>query len=172
MIKFLSALLLLALISCTYKDSSPMSAIYRDHGPDPGQYDGSTGDTSQQWKQANFTSFELSLFSGLDTANLTNTQTPAELPNRQAPGYPNPFQHALFIATPFSLGPYDAVVAKYVVVDAAFRSVEARAYHITSSQSVLTIGANLHAGFYRVYVTFSASGNEHFLKYWGNIQKN
>lgn len=172
MSKFLSSLLLLAIFSCTYKDSSPMSAIYRDHGPDPSQYDGSTGDTSQQWKQTNFTSFELSLFSGLDTANLTNTITPAQLPTRQTPGYPNPFQHAMFIVAPFYLGPYDAVVAKYVIVDASFRSVEARAIRISSGQSVLTIGANLQAGFYRVYVTFSASGNEHFLNYWGNIQKN
>jgi len=171
MSKFIS-LLLFIFVSCTYKDNSPMSAIYRDHGPDPSQYDGSTGDTSKQWRQTDFTSFELSLFDALDTVNLAGTSTPAQLPTSQSPGFPNPFQHYMYVGTGFSLGPNDIIIAKYVIVDESFHAVEAGVRRITTGQFAWTIGANLQSRYYRVYVTYSASGNEHFYRFWGNIQKN
>lgn len=78
----------------------------------------------------------------------------------------------MFVGAGFGLGGNDVIVAKYVVVNGSFQIIETGTRRITSSQLVLTVGANLQAGYYRVYVTYSALGNEHFFNFWGNIQKN
>jgi len=155
----------LILAGCSYHDTSIVDAIYLDHGPDPSQYDGSTGNTANQWKETNFTSSEMALFNDLDTVKLEGTSS--TLIFRQLPAYPNPFQSVIIISTGFN----GSVIAKYVIVDSYFHPIQKKSIRLNIPSTSFQI-SNIPKGKYRIYVTYSTLGNEHFFKFWGNIWHN
>ncbi|MEP7166315.1 MAG: hypothetical protein ABI741_16560 [Ferruginibacter sp.] len=139
-----------------------------------------TGDA--QWQSKNFTSQELSLFSSLDTADLTGTSSPvAVLEHTYNFTYPNPFYissgHTLHFS--FTNGYSGPFVLKLVYVDNRMNPVfktavrmQAYAYpppNASSSNSIV-VKPVLSTGSFRLYYTLSSSNDPHFYKSWGNVQ--
>jgi hypothetical protein len=114
----------------------------------------------------------MALFRELDTAKLVGTSSP--LISRQSPAYPNPFQDLIVISTGFEQPFSGNVMAKYVIVDSFFHAIQKKSIllNIASASGCTFKIGDIPKGKYRIYVTYSTLGNEHFFKFWGNIWHN
>jgi len=136
------------------------------------------GDT--QWQSTTFTSQELSLFSSMDTANLTGTVMPGAVLRTQNFPFPNPFTTSHNLVLSFPNGYVGPFVLKMVYVDSLMNPLlkmstrwQATAYAppTASSFGVTITPTIVPVGRFRLYYTLSAASNPHFYKCWGNIQK-
>ncbi len=139
-----------------------------------------------QWQGKSFTAYELSLFSSLDTTNLSGTTTPmAVLDNsaRHNSIYPNPFNsnQFYFMKFGFTTGYTGQFVLKSVLVDSQMKPLiktVARLQAVWGPGNTSTsypIGISyfgISPGRYRLYYTLSSQANPHFFKCWGNVQEN
>jgi len=132
---------------------------------------GSSGNVADQWVSQNFTAAEMAMFNELDTTNLTGTSTPSQIILTAA--FPNPFRNYIIIASQCDPVYTGTIVVKYVVVNKFFDPIIKNSLRINYTQSYSPFEvANLSKGNYRIYVTYSAINNEHFFKFWGDIQSN
>jgi hypothetical protein len=123
-----------------------------------------------QWKNMSLSGSELSLFNSLDTADLSGTQLPVVTSSSY--GFPNPFTNQMGVYTSLQQPFSGAIVLKYVVVNKKMDPVQKGAVRIQATSGIgFVIAGNFSPGNYRLYFTYSAQGNEHFFKTWGNILK-
>lgn len=143
-----------------------------------------SGDLSDnQWKNKSFSSAEMALFAGLDTADLSGTTKPDSINQRFLNTiYPNPsyLQGGFYYSTYYNIGFSGKVVMKYVLVDSLMNVVDKGAIRLQaqsnppptpSTSNAIAFKPNTAPGRFRLYFTFSAASNEHFYKSWGNIQR-
>jgi hypothetical protein len=145
-----------------------------------------SGLTDGQWENKTFSSQELSLFSSLDTVDLTGTTLPdfvlEEKPISHNYAFPNPFNQTAQLFLSFLSGFSGQVVLKYVIVNGDFTIVNKSAIRIqamvcscpslSSSSGVIDLMPDVPSGQFRLYYTLSSQGNNDFYKTWGNTQKN
>ena len=137
-----------------------------------------------QWQTKTFTTAELNLFTSLDTANLSLTNTPtAVLENelRYNSIIPNPFISNFQILFGFTPGFTGQFVFKSVIIDSLMNPLDKKVLRMqasvfgpgnASTSNTNIIMSNLPVGRFRLYYTLSSQANQHFYKSWGNIQRN
>lgn len=123
-----------------------------------------------QWKSTTFTDKEIGLFNDLDTVNLVGSVLPTI--QTATYGFPNPFNHQIGVSATLSQPLNGDVVVKYVVVNSGMTPIKKGAVRTYATSFFgFTVPATFGSGKYRLYYTYSAEGNEHYFKSWGNIQK-
>jgi len=132
-----------------------------------------SANSDQQWTRKVFTSRELTLFAGLDTANLAGTTTPTIVHGTSNYPFPNPFVNYHILGFRFNNDYSGDVVLKYVVVDKRLKIIDRKVARLKASSGHVNvaIAPNLPEGQYRLYYTLSSQADVHFFKTWGNIQK-
>ena len=141
-----------------------------------------TGPGDGQWKSTLFTALELSLFTSLDTANLTGTTAPSQVlePNGYNAIYPNPFNFSASHGMGFSFpnGYSGQFVLKLVYVDSMMNPIFKKAVRLqanaypppTTSGIYLLIMPSVPVGRHRLYYMLSAASDPRFYTSWGNVQ--